>query len=65
MPRLSKTVFHEIAAYVQRAPGHLLAELAHGDTREGVATALGEIIVANLTKVHLELFQTSEPPLTF
>lgn len=64
-PILDSQLAHEIAGWVQRAPRHLLAELAHGEARENAATALGEMIVANMTMAYPELVESSAPPLPF
>ncbi len=54
-----------IAAWVRRAPRHVLVGLASSDERAEAASALGEMIVAEMTMEFPELVESSAPPLPF
>jgi len=56
---------HAIAAWVQRAPRHVLMELIDSEARPIAAQALGELIAAEMTMAFPELVESSAPPLPF
>lgn len=46
-------------------PRHVLLELADSEARAEAASALGEIIVAEMTMAYPEFVESVEPPLPF
>lgn len=54
-----------IAGWVRHAPRQVLLELADSEGRECAASALAELIAANMTMAYPELVDSSAPPLPF
>lgn len=62
---LDASLARSISEWVQRAPRHVLQQLADSASARDAADELGELIVSEMTMAYPEHIESIQPPLPF